>query len=222
LRDPNQTEASSSPLLDLKTKKLQQERLAIDAEQAEMAHQKALADAEREAVRQQRYLELERQRMDQQRALAEGKREAIRQRPYKESEHPKSNNPMIPLAGSAGIVVLSAIAGAMNRPQEPSATATDQSANDDISQSPAGVAPLLSESFELQDRKQTAIMEDIASSLPSTKKVSDPVLSTRQKEEAASAAMDDYMNRDDGLSDWLKSLNEIIEDDEEEFSDPQP
>jgi hypothetical protein len=219
LRDPNQLE---SPLLDLKTKKLEEERLAIDAEQAENDHQKALADAERETQRQQRYDELEQQRIDRQNTLADERRESHRQQRYNESEHQKSENPMIRIAGSAGIVALSALAGVMNRPEEPVAVTVQSTADDKKNQDPAAVSSLLSESMLLQDRKQAVIVEDIASSLTSTKKEADPVLSTSQKEEAAVAAMDDYMNRDDGLSDWLQSLNEILKDDEETSSDPQP
>lgn len=177
LRDPEKTD---SPLLDLRTKKLEEERLAIDAEQAEIGHQKALANE---------------------------KREALRQRPYNNELQENHVDPMARIAGSVGIVALAAVAGLMN----------------DRSEEQPAVR--LSESIELKERKVTAIMEDIAANLSSKRNGSQEAvvaLSITEKEEAAAAAMDDYMNRDDGLSDWLKSLNDIINDDEEMISGPQP
>jgi hypothetical protein len=185
LRDPGKTK--DSPLLDLRTKKLEEERLAIDAEQAEINHQKALAAEQRETLRQE-------------------------QRRFANSElttNPTIVDPMMRMGGSVGIVALSAVAGLMNK------QSADQSAVDNLSEGP----------MELQERKQAAIMEEIVSNLP-TKRNTTPeavvVLSIADKEKAAAAAMDDYMNRDDGLSDWLKSLSEIIEDDAEVQADPQP
>lgn len=204
LRDPDM---SGSSLLDLRTKKLEEERIEIESKQAEKDRQRELFLEEQETLRRQRYAALEQVKSENQKDF-----------------------PTTGVLGSLALAGVSALSGLFNRSDDP-ITNEDQISStntDNLDDSPGGDREDYIEAMRQDSHKENVIMESISSRLSdeSGSKVSieeaPVIVSEREKEAAAAAAMDDYMNRDDGADEWLQSLRDILDDDDLQKQNPKP
>lgn len=186
------SDKTGSPLLDLRTKKLEEERIEIEANQAEVNRQKELAIAERETLRQQRYAAL---------------------------EEANSENPTINVLGSLALAGIAGMSGLFNRDHDGSIPVQEDSSGipkGEDSEDTNALDPMTSEE---NIRKESVLIDSISARLSAESSEEDsktaaPVfVSERDKEAAAAAAMDDYLNRDDGADDWIQSLQDIMNDD---------